>query len=234
MLINRAMQWAFPPSVWKESLQDDLVAESTGTPSNKNSALLTEARHYITSDRPERQSANSTHACPCWKKTHIHHLKFSQHQIKGAFVPRESCKQDSEPTTTESSRETSSSPRRNFRIQRDQPHSAQSIHHQLSLHTQNHPALSDYMDLYTTASVHVPILRSKPGKPQIEIQHRQSNHVNVNPKRTSTMPVWLLYMTEYMKDVGLLTVFRLGMAAIRKDRIELRLSPGQKTVLYAG
>lgn len=34
----------------------DLVAESTRTPSNKSSALLTEARHCITRDWPEQSS----------------------------------------------------------------------------------------------------------------------------------------------------------------------------------
>lgn len=44
----------------------DLVAESTRTPSNKSSALLTEARHCIThgwlEPTTQRQSANTTNA----------------------------------------------------------------------------------------------------------------------------------------------------------------------------
>lgn len=51
-----------------EMLSDsvDLVAENTGTPSNKSSALLTETRHCITHGWPEpttrRHSANATNA----------------------------------------------------------------------------------------------------------------------------------------------------------------------------
>lgn len=51
-----------------EMLSDsvDLVAEYTGTPSNKSSPSLTEARHCITRDWPEpttrRHSANATNA----------------------------------------------------------------------------------------------------------------------------------------------------------------------------